>query len=324
MQRHVARVGQLIGAMKGELNSGIGSQIQSLSVSAVTSGAGAIYNLWATEQDQRNAGPDRKETEEERSARQQAAVDAIEADAEQLTSARMAEEKAAARREAELARRHRDPEPGTLPAVASSKPPVAAVGVDSTAAVETLLQQEQVLEGLASMFAPQQLQEVVDDAKPKGIREYTVETMERWAAESPAVETLCAEDILAHYQVDNSIKEAKGAVVVGLGVATAAAPQVMIPAMGRMAIGDMFGKVMTNVMLENAHSDADVAMAHVAGCGIELMVGSHMPAGGELAKGVALTVPATTTGESGGLLNRLKEAGREAAQWRPDPHAHNC
>ena len=75
---------------------------------------------------------------------------------------------------AELARRHRDQRDAgpnkskhrdsehmdatsRCPAVASSKPPVAAVGVDSTAAVETLLQQEQVLEGLASMFAPQQL-----------------------------------------------------------------------------------------------------------------------------------------------------------------------
>jgi hypothetical protein len=34
--------------------------------------------------------------------------------------------------------------------------------------------------------------------------------MEQWAAENPAVAALCAEDILSHRAVDNSIEAAKG------------------------------------------------------------------------------------------------------------------
>lgn len=76
--------------------------------------------------------------------RQQMEVDFRKADAEHTTSTRIAEEKAAAEREraAQLAKRHRDPEPGSLPAVASGAP----VGVDSTAAAA------EVLEGLANYF----------------------------------------------------------------------------------------------------------------------------------------------------------------------------
>jgi hypothetical protein len=67
-----------------------------------------------------------------------------------------------------------------------------------------------------------------------------------------------------------AIAGAAGMLATGIAVA----PNVVIPALGRMAMGSMAGQVVTNVMLENAHSDADVAMAYVAGVGIELTVGS--------------------------------------------------
>ena len=56
---------------------------------------------------------------------------------------------------------------------------------------------------------------------------------------------------------------------------------------------------------------------------VEGGTGGHMPAGGDLARGAALTTKAaaSATAESGGLLNRLREAGQDLAQWRPDPHA---
>jgi hypothetical protein len=87
-----------------------------------------------------------------REQRQQMEVDLRKADAQHVASTAIANEQAAATKHAaEQARRHRDPEPGTLPAVASGKPPV---GMDSSAAVENILQKERVKEDLASMFTP--------------------------------------------------------------------------------------------------------------------------------------------------------------------------
>jgi hypothetical protein len=92
-----------------------------------------------------------------REHRQQMEVDLRKADAEHTTSTAIANETAAAAKHAaEHARRHRDPEPGSLPAVASGKPPV---GIDSSATLENILQKERVKEELAGMFTPQQMKE---------------------------------------------------------------------------------------------------------------------------------------------------------------------
>ncbi len=56
----------------------------------------------------------------------------------------------------------RCPEPGTLPAVASAKAPE---GVDSSAAIGAILQEEKVKDALTTMFTPEQLQGVVDASK---------------------------------------------------------------------------------------------------------------------------------------------------------------
>jgi hypothetical protein len=45
-------VGQLTAAMKGELNSGIGAQVQSMSLSAVSTGVSTLYGVWDREQDE--------------------------------------------------------------------------------------------------------------------------------------------------------------------------------------------------------------------------------------------------------------------------------
>lgn len=204
-------VGQLIGAMKGELNSGIGSQIQSLTASAVTSGVGALYNLWSTERDELATlkGAEERATLDTYKAQDQAArqaefkaavedmyqlidkqwkkaemtpeevaryegymndpelkalrpqieVDLRNADAEQLTSTRIAEEKAAAQRDAGPNKsKHRDPEhmdaTSRCPAVASAAPG----GVDTLSAAE-------VLEGLANYFNTPEVKEVLSEAE---------------------------------------------------------------------------------------------------------------------------------------------------------------
>jgi hypothetical protein len=82
---------------------------------------------------------------------------------------------------------------------------------------------------------------------------------------------------------------------------------------------------MTETLLQTATSEGEVAMAHLVGLATELTVGSHMTAGGELAK-AALTAEAAAaasavSSEGGGLLGRLRAAGQELGQWRVDRNA---
>jgi hypothetical protein len=97
------------------------------------------------------------------SMRQQMEVELRNADAEQAAAegrakdAAIAAQKAAERQAEQNRLKHRDPEPGSLPAVASGKAPV---GVDSLSAVE-------VLEDLANYFNTPEVKEVMDGQKSK-------------------------------------------------------------------------------------------------------------------------------------------------------------
>ncbi|MDP3935473.1 MAG: hypothetical protein Q8Q56_00545, partial [Alphaproteobacteria bacterium] len=288
--------GYLTGSMTGELNAGIGAQGQSLTQSALTSGAGAMFDECAARynehqlkaldakeaageslsqeetlerSDRRGAeyarldqaqergllGLSEEETEtyqayqrddqaaraKEQLMRVNAKIQAIKAEEKAIADAAIAKERAARR---EAARDQRDerkkpePQPGTqrqreaqrhagfaAGAGAGSGVSETSEGVDSMGVIHRLREQERVTEALTQMFTPEQLAPLAEQSRQdywdqyRDPRKVAAARMEEWAAESPAVAALCAEDMIAHHQVDNSIHEAKGALI-GLGVAT--------------------------------------------------------------------------------------------------------
>ncbi len=226
----------------------------------------------------------------------------------------------------------RCPEPGTLPAVATAKAPE---GVDSMGAIGDILRKEKMKEALTTMFTPEQLAQNVADAEYKKTPSYQVQqellhikhrTLEmQGMAEAQKNTPEWRKELMDLHQAHERLgvfdpewreRQAIAGAAGMIGSLAAVAPQLTY----RMALGHFAGKAMTEGLLHSAQTESDVAMAHLVGFCVDLAVGSHMPAGGLIARGAALTTKAATA-ESGGVLNRLREAGKDLAQWRPDPHA---
>jgi hypothetical protein len=187
------------------------------------------------------------------------------------------------------------------------------------------------------MFTPEQLQDVVE-AKYKKTSAYQIEhelqhikarTKEMQAVPQGARDAAWREEFMDLHQAQERLgvfdpewreRQAIAGAAGMVAAATAVAPQVMVPMMGRMAIGGIAGESTRQVLLQEGFSEdaARFGSAVVGGA-----VSAHMPVGGLIARSAALTTggAAAATAESGGLLSRLREAGRDLSQWRPDPRA---
>jgi len=124
------------------------------------------------------------------------------------------------------------------PAVASATMP------DSLSAVRALTA-ERTVAGFTQLMGtdPSILEGVVDDARPRTLRDETTRTMEEWAAADPTVlGVLLTEDLLFRDRVTHSESELKGTLMGAVGVATVVAPEVMVPLLGRMASGGWLEK----------------------------------------------------------------------------------
>jgi hypothetical protein len=201
--------------------------------------------------------------------------------------------------------------PGLTPAVASSTMP------DSLSAVRALTA-ERTVTGFTQLMGtdPSILAEVVDDARPRTLRDETTRTMEEWAAADPTgLGVMLTEDLLFRDRVTHSESELKGTLMGAVGVATVVAPEVMVPLLGRMAIGGLAGKASHEAYVQLGVPSGDAAVLSAA---VEIAVSGHMPVGGEVAKGIAVSRAATAVeAEGSGLLSQLRELG----QYRVDPLA---
>jgi hypothetical protein len=246
--------------------------------------------------------------------------------------AAIAKEKAEAqRRAAEEARRKPEPQPGTLPAVASGKAPE---GVDSMGAIGDILRKEKIEKDLASMFTPEQLAPLAEQSKQEywdkyiDPRKIAAARMEEWAAEDPRFAALCADDMISHHLVDNSINEAKGTLI-GVGVVTFGAALWTAPVATAVETGvaiAMDKLAETAALSAGCSTDTASTIGTVTGfvtpfatmgkvgALADATLTPALKAAGTMVKGAA--VEAVESSIAG-----IKAAGRELGQWRPDPHA---
>ncbi|QOL19461.1 hypothetical protein [Candidatus Bodocaedibacter vickermanii] len=206
----------------------------------------------------------------------------------------------------------------------------------AAAAKDTELQKEKINEALVNMLTPGQLAQNVADAEYKKTSAYQIEQeLQHIKARTQEMQKMSAaekntpewrKEFMDLHQASERLgvfdpewreRQATAGAAGMVGTLAVLAPQFTY----RMMLGHLAGKAMTEGLLQNAHSEEDVAMAHLVGLTTDLTMGSHMPTGGLFARGVPLTTAAAATAESGGLLNRLRAAGQEFGQWRPDPHA---
>jgi hypothetical protein len=206
-------------------------------------------------------------------------------------------------------------QPAHKPAVASAKTPE---GVGSMGAIQRLREQEKVKEALTTMFTPEQLAQNVADAEYKKTPSYQVEQelqhikhrtkemqgMIEAQKNTPEWRREFMDLHQAHERLgvfDPEWRE-RQAIAGGVGVVaglTAIAPEVMLPLMGRMAVGHLAGKASYEAYASMGVPSTDAAFLSSV---VDGATGGHMSAGGYLARGAALTTQAAAaTAESGGL-----------------------